>query len=104
MGALYGCPHPCSYCRCARARHTSNNKKKKNNNRKNGSKYLSWTLVEVAHHCKKWCPPAQKFYQHKASKTGNVALATKALSSKLSKAAYYIMRDQVDFNESKIFG
>ena len=97
------CGNFTSYCRCARARCTSNNKKKRNNNRKNGNKYLSWALVEAAHHCRKWCEPARKFYQRKVAKTGNVALATKALSSKLSKAAYYIMRDRVDFEVSKIF-
>jgi len=96
------CTNYTSYCRCARARHSSNNKKKRNNNRKNGNKYLSWAFVEAAHHCRQWCEPAQTFYQRKAKK--NVALATKALSSKLTKAAYYIMRDQVDFDEKKIFG
>ena len=31
-------------------------------------------------------------------------LATKALANKLTKATYYIMRDQVAFNEDKLFG
>lgn len=98
------CGNFTSYCRCARAKRTSNQKKKGNNNRKNGNKYLSWAFVEAAHHCRIWCVPARKFYQRKVSKTGNVALATKALASKLSKAAYYIMRDQVNFDVQKIFG
>ena len=34
----------------------------------------------------------------------NVVVATKALSSKLAKACYFIMRDQVDFDVKKIFG
>mgnify|MGYP006297105773 FL=1 len=96
------CGNYTSYCRCAKAERTSNGKKKAKNNRKNGNKYLSWAYVEAAHHCRKWCEPAQTFYRRKAKK--NVALATKALSSKLTKAAYYIMRDQVDFDLKKIFG
>jgi len=31
-------------------------------------------------------------------------LATKALANKLTKATYYIMRDQVAFDEDKLFG
>ena len=92
-----------SYCRCVPARHTSNKKKKKNKNRKNGNKYLAWAYVEAAQFCRRWCDGAKRFYNRKVSQTNNPALATKSLACKLSKAAYYIMRDQVDFDESKIF-
>lgn len=92
-----------SYCRGARAVHTSNGKRKADNNQKNGNKYLSWAFVEAAHHCLRVCPKARAFYERKKSKR-NGAVATKALAAKLSKAAYYIMRDQVMFDEKKIFG
>jgi len=92
-----------SYCRGARAIHTSNGKKKADNNQKNGNKYLSWAFVEAAHHCMRVCPRAHAFYERKKAKR-NAAVAIKALAAKLSKAAYYIMRDQVMFDEKKIFG
>lgn len=92
-----------SYCRCARADKTSNNKKKGENNGKNGNKYLSWAFVEAANYCRRYCEPARSFCQRKAAKRNNV-LAIKALACKLSKAAYFIMRDQEVFQAKKCFG
>jgi hypothetical protein len=31
-------------------------------------------------------------------------VAVKALACKLAKAAYYVLRDEVDFDENKLFG
>lgn len=92
-----------SYCRCVKASHSSNKKVKKKNNRKNGNKYLSWAFVEAAHHLIRYCEPAHRFYQRKKEKR-NGALGTKALASKLTKAAYYMMKDGTDFDVKKIFG
>ena len=92
-----------SYCRCAKAKRTSNRKKKGDNNRKNGNRYLSWAYVEAAHFAVRSMPEAKSFYQHKAAKS-LVCVATKALASKLSKACYFIMRDQVPFDKTKMFG
>lgn len=92
-----------SYCRCVRARCWSNGKAKGAHNRKNGNRYLSWAYVEAANFSRRYCPEAKRWYQRKAART-NVVVATKALSSKLAKACYFIMRDQVDFDVKKIFG
>ena len=92
-----------SYCRCARAKHTSNGKKKSDNNRKNGNRYLSWAMVEAAHHAIRCCEPAHKFYQRKMAKT-NGSVATKSLASKWSKAAYYVLKNQEPFNMERVFG
>ena len=92
-----------SYCRCARAKHTSNGKKKKDNNRKNGNRYLSWAFVEAAHHAIRHCDLAHSFYQRKMAKS-NGALATKALASKWSKAAYYVLKRQEPFQLERVFG
>ena len=92
-----------SYCRCARAKHTSAGKVKKSNNRKNGNKYLSWAFVEAVHHAIRCCPPAQRFYRRKRAQR-NGAVATKALASKWSKAAYYVMKRQVPFDSKKVAG
>ena len=85
-----------SYCRCVESKRLSNGKK-------NGNKYLAWAYVEAAQFCRRYCVKAQSFYQSKEAKTKPV-VAVKALSNKLSKASYYIMRDQVAFNEDKLFG
>ncbi len=92
-----------SYCRCVESKKISNGKKKGENNKKNGNRYLAWAYVEAANHAIRACPKAQRFFQRKMSKSNRV-LATKALANKLTKATYYIMRDQVAFNAEKLFG
>ena len=91
-----------SYSRCVKSEKLSNNKKKGEGNRKNGNKYLAWAYVEAAHFIIRYCPEAKRFYQRKKAKV-NGALATKALANKLSRATYYMMRDQVEFNKDKLF-
>jgi transposase len=91
-----------SYCRCVESKRISNGKKKGENNKKNGNRYLAWAYVEAANHTIRCCPKAEKFFQRKMAKSERV-LATKALANKLTKATYYIMRDQVSFDEDKLF-
>ncbi|BBO93060.1 IS110 family transposase [Desulfosarcina ovata] len=92
-----------SYCRCVKAQSTSNGKKKSNNNRKNGNRYLSWAYVEAANHNKRSCPLARKFIERKTAEK-NYTVAIKALANKLSKASYFIMRDQTIYDPSLLFG
>ena len=91
-----------SYCRCVDSKRVSNGKKKGENNKKNGNKYLAWAYVEAAHFAKRYIPKAQRFYQQKMAKS-NGAVATKALANKLARASYFIMRDQVAFDEDMLF-
>lgn len=91
-----------SYCRCVESRRMSNGKKKGVNNKKNGNRHLAWAYVEAAYHAARNNQPAQRFFQRKMSKS-NRTLATKALANKLTKATYYIMRDQVPFDSQKLF-
>jgi len=92
-----------SYCRLVSSQRSSNQKKKGENNRKNGNKYLCWAFIEAANITKRYCPLAQRFYQRKLAKSHKV-LAIKALAHKLARAAYFIMRDQVDYDPQKAFG
>lgn len=92
----------CSYCRCVKSQRLSDGKKKGEGNRKNGNKYLAWAYVEAAHFAIRTCPGAQGFYQRKKA-NANGALATKALSNKLARASYYVMRDQVAYDPNKLF-
>jgi transposase len=91
-----------SYCRCVNSKKLSNGKKKGENNRKNGNKYLSWAYVEAANFAIRFYQDAQKFYQRKMAKTNKI-VAIKALSNKLARASYYVMRDQVAYDPSKLF-
>jgi len=92
----------CSYCRCVKSERISNGKKKGAGNKKNGNKYLSWAYVEAANFCIRHNPQAEKFYQRKKAKSNGI-VAIKALSNKLARASYYMMRDQVPFDSQMLF-
>ena len=91
-----------SYCRCVDSQKTSNGKKKGTGNTKNGNKYLAWAFIEAANFCRRHNDKARQFHQRKVAKTNNM-VATKALAHKLARACYFILRDQVQFDESRLF-
>ena len=91
-----------SYCRCVKSERFSNSKKKGEGNRKNGNKYLAWAYVEAAHFAIIHYPEIQSFYQRKKVKTNGI-VAIKALSNKLARASYYIMRDHVPYDPKRLF-
>jgi transposase len=91
-----------SYCRGTGSQRLSNGKPKGENNKRNGNAYLAWAFVEAAHFAMMHYPLAQRFFERKRAQS-NAILASKALASKLSKAAFYVMRDQVDFAPEKLF-
>jgi transposase len=91
-----------SYCRCVKSERLSNKKKKGEGNRKNGNKYLAWAYVEAANFANRFYPEVQSFYKSKKAKKNGI-VAIKALSNKLARASYYVMRDQVSYDPSKMF-
>jgi transposase len=91
-----------SYCRKVESRWFSNEKTKGRGNAKNGNKYLAWAFSEAAEYARRFHPGSRKFYNHKLNQ-GNAAMAHNALAHKLARAAYYIMRDNVPFEEAKMF-
>ncbi len=91
-----------SYCRKVPAGRFSNDKKKGTGNRKNGNKYLAWAFSEASDHARFHDAEAQKYYQRKLKQT-NAPIAHNALAHKLTRAAYYIMRDGVIFMPDKAF-
>jgi transposase len=91
-----------SYCRCVKSERLSNSKKKGEGNRKNGNKYLAWAYVEAANFAIRHYPEIQSFYQRKKATTNGI-VAIKALSNKLARASYYIMRDKVPYDKGKFF-
>jgi transposase len=92
-----------SYCRCVGSTRISNGKSKGEGNRKNGNKYLSWAYVEAANFAVRGYPYVRSYYQKKAAKTNNI-VAIKAISHKLARASYYVIRNQEVFNPKKAFG
>ena len=92
----------CSYCRCVKSERLSNGKKKGENNKKNGNKYLAWAYVEAANFAIRHCSKAQRFYQRKKARKNGV-VAIKALGNKICRASYYVMRDHVPFDETKLY-
>jgi transposase len=92
-----------SYCRKVPSRWISNGKWKGSGNRKNGNKYLSWAYAEASEFARRLYPEPRAYYHRKMQKS-NAAVAHSALSNKLARAGYYVMRDQVPFRPEKLFG
>jgi transposase len=92
-----------SYCRTVNSRCESDGKRKGENNRKSGNKYLAWAYVEAAYFAQRYSPQAQRWFARKSARAGRV-VAVKALACKLAKAVFYVLRDEVDFDESQLFG
>ena len=81
----------------------SNRKWKEIRNRKNGNKYLAWAYSEASEFDRQLYPEPRDYYKWKMQKT-NAAVAHSALANKLSRARYYVMRDQVPSQPEKLFG
>ena len=94
--------HYASYCRRVPSRWSSNDKTKGQGNRKNGNAYLAWAYGEAAMMLRRYCPAAQRYYQRKAARR-HPCVAHAALSHKLSRAVYYVLRDGVAFDPGKLF-
>lgn len=91
-----------SYCRCVKSEKISNGKRKGSGNRKNGNKYLSWAFTEAATKAVRFNPKIKAYYQRKMAKRHRF-VALKAVANKLSKASYYVLRDQVRFDLNRCF-
>jgi transposase len=92
-----------SYCRCVKSIRTSAGKVIGHGNRKNGNKYLSWAYVEAAQAARRFHETVRSYYEKKMARTNKI-VAVKALSHKLTRASYYVMRDQVDYDPARLFG
>jgi transposase len=90
-----------SYCRCAPTQRLSDGKSKGSGNRKNGNRYLSWAFSEAAQIGRRYNKAFRRYYDRKAAQT-NTIVASRALSNKLARICYYIMRDQVTFRQELI--
>jgi len=91
-----------SYCRKVSSKWTSNEKVKGKGNKKNGNKYLAWAYSEAAEGARRYDLMAKEYYNRKKQKS-NFMVAHAALAHKLTRAAYYIMRDQVSFDSNRLF-
>ena len=91
-----------SYARCVSSSRWSNGKKKGEGNRKNGNKYLAWAFFEAAHYAVRYNERIRRFYQRKKAKTNGI-VAMKAISHKLARACYHVLKNQVPFKEEMAF-
>lgn len=91
-----------SYCRKVPTNWRSNDKQKGKGNSKNGNKYLAWAFAEAAEYARRYDDKAKAYFNRKAART-KTTVAYAALAHKLARAAYYIMRDNVEFDGKKLF-
>jgi transposase len=90
--------HFASYARCVPTERLSAGKSKGKGNRKNGNRYLCWAFVEASNFSRRFNEKFRRYYQKKSAKTNKI-IATKAICNKLARICYYIMRDQVPFDD-----
>lgn len=45
----------------------------------------------------------RSYYEKKLARTNRI-VAIKAVSHKLARASYYVMRDNVDYDQARLFG
>jgi len=102
IGRFPGVGNYSSYCRTVKSEKISNEKRKGKGNQKNGNRYLAWAYVEAANIAKRYYPEIEQFYNRKKAKRNGI-VAIKALSNKLARASYYVMRDQAPYDEKKLF-
>lgn len=91
-----------SYARCVDSQRLSNGKKKGSNNAKCGNAYLAWAFVEAANFAIRYSPRIRSFFDRKCARTNKI-VAFKACAHKLARAAFYVMRDRVPFDEARAF-
>lgn len=91
-----------SYCRKVASQWISNGKVKGKGNKKSGNKYLAWAFSEAAEIARRYHAECRAYYNRKMQKT-NIMVAHNALSHKLARAAFYMMRDGVPFMPEKCF-
>jgi transposase len=94
--------HFTSYCRLVPGARISNGKKKGEANTKNGNPYLAWAFHEAAHTALRYMAQARRYYERK-SRQRNRMVAMKAISHKIARACYFILRDGVKFDADKLF-
>jgi hypothetical protein len=58
--------------------------------------------VEAANFAVRSYPTVNKYYQRKKAKTNGI-VAIKAISNKLARASYYLMRDHVVYDSRRLF-
>jgi len=92
-----------SYCRKVPTRWTSNGKSKGSGNKKNGNKYLAWAFSEASELARRFDSQIKAWFDRKVSRTSRMC-AHSALGHKLARAAYYIMRDHVPFDNKRLIG
>jgi len=92
-----------SYGRLVGSSHLSNGKRKGSGNTKNGNAYLCWAFIEAANFGIRFSPEIRSYYQRKQARTKRI-VALKAVSHKLARACYLMIKDDVRFDVRRAFG
>ena len=91
-----------SYCRCVPTIKLSNGKPKGKGNKKCGNQYLAWAYLEAAYCMQRAYPKAKQWFLRKLKAKGRF-IAIKALASKIARACYLMMKNNIVFEPSKLF-
>jgi transposase len=94
--------HFLSYARLVRCEHASAGKKKGSGGAKIGNAHLKWAFGEAACLLVRSSPQAKKWLARREQKRGK-ARALGALSARLGRAVYHLLRKQEAFDAQRFF-
>lgn len=103
IGRFRDVGHYVSYGRLVGSSHLSNGKRKGSGNTKNGNSYLCWAFIEAANFGIRFSPGIRSYYQRKQARTKRI-VALKAVSHKLARACYHMIKEDVKFDIVRAFG
>ena len=92
-----------SYARCVPSDKVSNGKSKGKGNTKNGNRYLAMAFMEAAHYATIWDDTIKRYYQRKCKKVP-LMVAKKTVANKLTRACYYMLKENTHFDVMRAFG
>ncbi len=91
-----------SYARLVKCSHESAGKKKGTGGNKIGNAHLKWAFSEASILCIRDCEPAQRFVAKREKKYGK-AKAISALSARLGRAVYWMVKRKEAFDINRFF-
>lgn len=92
-----------SYCRLVKSARESNGKIYGSGGKKIGNAHLKWAFSEAAQLFIRWNEPAKK-YMDRMTKKHSKGKALSILAHKLGRAVYFMLKNKVPFDQTKLFG
>jgi transposase len=95
-----------SYCRLVPPDSISDGKRTRGKGGKQGNPFLKWAFCQAATHASRYYEDCRRFREkHARRRSGSLAnlIANNILAHKIATGAFFVLRDRVPFDRSKMF-